>query len=295
MRQRDTFILPSLKSNRMCGQCHDALITKKQPKTSYFSGGKQTWKYCNSFTHAKVYSGHVLSQSAFLKKVWLSFITEWDPLRVIVLPHWFSHICRLDLSWRNRGALPELLASPLLWLQPALVLNDLSVCHPHNAPHCCSLSFTACHFLNSPHQPFVPGCFMFFLWREVNGIAAFGMLRNRSGWEIASAGIFHCNTLWRFHFLPLILRWQLSFSPPLKSHFQSLMAVMSVRSLDSYSKCHWHNGRQPLASFDHPCCVQEQLEPKLSVCVCVRARACVCSACTFAWLPLSGKAPQTEI
>lgn len=37
------------------------------------------------------------------------------------------------------------------------------------------------------------------------------------------------------------------------------MAVMSFCSLDSYSKCHWHNGRPPLASFDHPCCVREVL------------------------------------
>lgn len=34
---------------------------------------------------------------------------------------------------------------------------------------------------------------------------------------------------------------------------------MSFCSLDSYSKCHWHNGRPPLASFDHPCCVREVL------------------------------------
>lgn len=37
------------------------------------------------------------------------------------------------------------------------------------------------------------------------------------------------------------------------------MAVMSFCSPDSYSKCHWHNGRPPLASFDHPCCVREVL------------------------------------
>lgn len=34
---------------------------------------------------------------------------------------------------------------------------------------------------------------------------------------------------------------------------------MSFCSPDSYSKCHWHNGRPPLASFDHPCCAREVL------------------------------------
>lgn len=34
---------------------------------------------------------------------------------------------------------------------------------------------------------------------------------------------------------------------------------MSFCSPDSYSKCHWHNGRPPLASFDHPCCMREVL------------------------------------
>lgn len=97
---------------------------------------------------------------------------------------------------------------------------------------------------------------------DLNGLAVYGILLSLWLRETAWAGIFQSNTLWRFHFPPLILHWQLSFSPPLKSHFQSLMAVMSLCSLDSYSKCHWHNGRQPLASFDHPCCVQEQLEPK---------------------------------
>lgn len=111
--------------------------------------------------------------------------------------------------------------------------------------------------------------FHVFLGGELNGIAVYGILLSEWLRETASAGIFQCNTLWRFHFLPLILHWQLSFSPSLKSHFQSLMAVMLLRSLDSYSKCHWHNGRQPLASFDHPCCVREQLEPKQwGMCVC---------------------------
>lgn len=128
-------------------------------------------------------------------------------------------------------------------------------------------------------------------WGELNGIAVHGILLTEWLRETARVEIFQCNTLWRFHFLPLILRWQLSFSPPLKSHFQSLMAVMSLRSLDSYSKCHWHNGRQPLASFDHPCCVREQLEPKQWGVwgLCVR------TACTSARLPLLGKAPRPEI
>lgn len=85
---------------------------------------------------------------------------------------------------------------------------------------------------------------------DLNGLAVYGILLSLWLRETAWAGIFQSNTLWRFHFPPLILHWQLSFSPPLKSHFQSLMAVMSLCSLDSYSKCHWHNGRQPLASFD---------------------------------------------
>ena len=148
-------------------------------------------------------------------------------------------------------------------------------------------------------------CFfsLFFFLEELNGIAVYGILLSEWLRETASAGIFQCNTLWRFHFLPLILHWQLSFSPPLKSHFQSLMAVMSLRSLDSYSKCHWHNGRQPLASFDHPCCVQEQPELKqwgvwgvcVRMCVCVCVCAHVCTACTSARLPLPGKAPRPEI
>lgn len=145
-----------------------------------------------------------------------------------------------------------------------------------------TMPHTAVHFhlkCASFWTPLINPLFLFFifyflLWGELNGTAAFGMLMNLSGWKIASAGILHCNTLWRFHLLPLILRWQLSFSPPLKSHFQSLMAVMSLRSLDSDSKCHWHNGRQPLASFDHPCCVQEQLELKLRACVCVCGYVC---------------------
>lgn len=39
--ERHIFFVPSLKSSRMCGQCHDALINRKQPKTSYFFGGNK--------------------------------------------------------------------------------------------------------------------------------------------------------------------------------------------------------------------------------------------------------------
>jgi len=149
----------------------------------------------------------------------------------------------------------------------------------------------ACQSLNYPHQPFVPA--VSYLFGELNGVSVYGILLSEEFRETARAEIFHCNTLWRFHFQPLILHWQLSFSPPLKSHFQSLMAVMSLRSLDSYSKCHWHNGRQPLASFDHPCCVREQLELKhwgvwgVCVYVCVHC-LCLCLAATLRQSSMTG-------
>lgn len=66
------------------------------------------------------------------------------------------------------------------------------------------------------------------------------------------------------------------------------MAVMSLRSLDSYSKCHWHNGRQPLSSFDHRGRVREQPEQE-------RRGVRVRTARTSARLPLPGRAPRPEI
>lgn len=101
-----------------------------------------------------------------------------------------SHLSAGSKRGGNRGAALELLAtsSPLLREQPSPVVNDLSVYHPHNGPHRCSLSFTECQSLNSPHQPFVPDCLMFF--GELIGVALYGILLSKWLSETARAGIF---------------------------------------------------------------------------------------------------------